>query len=65
MQVRAIIWLAMRETEERLNSPHLSISSSSLQFPLPSPPGISMKRSLQRFLQKRRNRIQASCPYKG
>ncbi|XP_060181714.1 protein TIFY 5A [Lycium barbarum] len=61
LQARAIIHLASREMEEKTKTP-----SSVLEPPSPllqSQTGISMKRSLQRFLQKRKNRIQATSPY--
>lgn len=51
--------------EERLKTPTGSdLSSPTLQTEQYSPStGLSMKRSLQRFLQKRKNRIQATSPY--
>ncbi|KAB1222600.1 Protein TIFY 5A [Morella rubra] len=66
LQARAILLLATREMEERLKTPTSGSEPSSpiLQSPLCSPStGLSMKRSLQRFLQKRKNRIQATSPY--
>ncbi|CAH2062500.1 unnamed protein product [Thlaspi arvense] len=65
LQARAIILLASKEMEERVKSPMGSEPSSPLiQSPLCSPnSGLSMKRSLQRFLQKRQNRIQSTSPY--
>ncbi|KAK6919844.1 CO/COL/TOC1, conserved site [Dillenia turbinata] len=59
-RAKAIIWCASRETDER-SSPILSPSP---QFQLCSPPGSSVKRSLQKFLQERKNRIRATSPYK-
>ncbi|KAL3522623.1 hypothetical protein ACH5RR_015457 [Cinchona calisaya] len=60
LQARAIILLASRETEKSRTPP----ASPLLQSPLYSPTaGLSMKRSLQRFLQKRKNRNQATSPY--
>ncbi|XP_073314268.1 protein TIFY 5A-like [Primulina huaijiensis] len=57
LQARAIILLASRETEEK--SP-----GSNLNPPLCSPTtGLYMKRSLQRFLQKRKIRSQETSPY--
>ncbi|XP_021294270.1 protein TIFY 5A [Herrania umbratica] len=69
LQARAILMLANRETDERIKTPTGSGSGSvpaspTLQSQLYSPStGITMKRSLQRFLQKRKNRIQATSPY--
>ena len=64
-QARSILMLATREMEERLKTPTGSdLSSPTLQTEQYSPStGLSMKRSLQRFLQKRKNRIQATSPY--
>ncbi|KAL2475000.1 Protein TIFY 5A [Abeliophyllum distichum] len=61
-QARLMILLARREMEER--SPGSDPCSPLLQSPSPlhSPIGLCMKRSLQRFLQKRKTRIQAT-PY--
>ncbi|XP_073030565.1 protein TIFY 5A-like [Primulina eburnea] len=57
LQARAIILLASREMEEK--SP-----GSKLNSPLCSPTtGLYMKRSLQRFLQKRKTRSQETSPY--
>ncbi|KAG9149756.1 hypothetical protein Leryth_012448 [Lithospermum erythrorhizon] len=63
LQARSIISLASQEMEDRS-----LISSSSPTTPLvqsltPSPTGLSMKRSLKRFLEKRKNRAQAASPY--
>ncbi|KAF8408861.1 hypothetical protein HHK36_004930 [Tetracentron sinense] len=63
LQARAIIWLARKETDERMNTPRSEPVLPALPSPLYSPPGLSMKRSLQRFLQKRKNRNQATSPY--
>ncbi|KAF8413561.1 hypothetical protein HHK36_001552 [Tetracentron sinense] len=64
LQARAIIWLASREIEERMNTSRSESVSPSLQSQvLYSPSGLSIKRSLQRFLQKRKKRIQATSPY--
>ncbi|KAG9439340.1 hypothetical protein H6P81_019505 [Aristolochia fimbriata] len=79
IQARAILCMAKRETEERLGTlgTHVTKCSSSSE---PQPPlapatspcarprpraGLSMKKSLERFLEKRKVRIQAtsSCPY--
>ncbi|KAG6642140.1 hypothetical protein I3843_09G117600 [Carya illinoinensis] len=68
-QARAILLLATREMEERLkaNTPTSGSepsSPTSLQSPIYTPTaGLSMKRSLQRFLQKRKHRSQAASPY--
>ena len=70
LQARAIILLASREMEERLKTPRMMTSpgsepcSPSLQSPIYSPTtALSMKKSLQRFLQKRKHRAQAMSPY--
>ncbi|KAI8524404.1 hypothetical protein RHMOL_Rhmol13G0147600 [Rhododendron molle] len=65
LQARAIMMLASQEMEEKVKSLLGSeLPSPLLQSPVCSPTtGLSMKRSLQRFLQKRRNRIQATSPY--
>lgn len=69
-QARSILLLANREMEESvlMKTPSGSSepSSPTLQSQVYSPTtpsGLSMKRSLQRFLQKRKNRIQATSPY--
>ncbi|XP_071715365.1 protein TIFY 5A-like [Rutidosis leptorrhynchoides] len=69
LQARSIIKLASEEMEEKQRK--TSCSTTSLQplsplilaSPCPSPSGLLMKRSLQRFLQKRKHRIQATSPY--
>ncbi|XP_059665644.1 protein TIFY 5A-like [Cornus florida] len=64
LQARAIIQHARREMEGELKTPTGSEPSSPLlQSQLHSPAGLSMKRSLQRFLQKRKCRSQAMSPY--
>ncbi|XP_057948988.1 protein TIFY 5A-like [Malania oleifera] len=69
LQARAIILLARQEMEERMISRKpttaqaLEPMSPSLQPQLHSPTGLSMKRSLQRFLQTRRHRVQATAPH--
>ncbi|XP_027102384.1 protein TIFY 5A-like [Coffea arabica] len=66
LQARAIISFASREMEEKSRTLSSSSEPSSpvLQSPIYGPAaGLSMKRSLQRFLQKRKNRIQAAFPY--
>ncbi|RZC45417.1 hypothetical protein C5167_038369 [Papaver somniferum] len=70
LQAREILSLARREMNERMTSDTScssapspatpSVAQSQLQI---SPNGICMQRSLQRFLQKRKNRIQATSPY--
>ncbi|KAF8391064.1 hypothetical protein HHK36_023364 [Tetracentron sinense] len=60
MQARAILWVASGEMDERMSTPRSELISPSLQSPVSS---LSMKRSLQRFLQKRKIRIQATSPY--
>ncbi|XP_044460866.1 protein TIFY 5A-like [Mangifera indica] len=66
-QARNILLLASREMEERVKTPTGSEPASpSLPSQLYSPPstsGLSMKRSLQRFLQKRKHRAAATFPY--
>ncbi|KAJ7968958.1 Protein TIFY 5A [Quillaja saponaria] len=75
-QAKTILMVASKEMEERIRTPSGSGSGSGssepsspilLQSPSPSPHqqlyGLSMKRSLQRFLQKRKNRIQETSPY--
>ncbi|KAG8365630.1 hypothetical protein BUALT_Bualt18G0126100 [Buddleja alternifolia] len=62
LQARAIILLASREMEEKSNSPAGSVLYS--PSPLYSPTSVlSMQRSLKRFLQKRKSRVQATYPY--
>ncbi|KAB2065306.1 hypothetical protein E1A91_A09G084600v1 [Gossypium mustelinum] len=70
LQARAILMRANQETDERIKTPTGSepdsptSSSSTSPSRLCSPnAGLSMKKSLQRFLQKRKNRIQATSPY--
>ncbi|XP_059275716.1 protein TIFY 5A-like [Lycium ferocissimum] len=61
LQARAIIHLASREAKGNIKTPssHSETPSPLLQ----SPTGLSMKRSLQKFLQKRKNRAEAISPY--
>ncbi|KAF5194827.1 Tify 5a [Thalictrum thalictroides] len=70
LQAKAILHHAYKETEERLKSPYNSHSEpaspclSPYQLHSPSATGMSMKKSLQRFLQKRKDRMQnANSPY--
>ncbi|KAI5385299.1 protein TIFY 5A [Lathyrus oleraceus] len=66
-QARSILMLANKEMEERVRTPTRSLSepSSPAVFTNLYSPGtsLSMKKSLQRFLQKRKNRIQEASPY--
>ncbi|KAJ9691039.1 hypothetical protein PVL29_013283 [Vitis rotundifolia] len=59
LRARAIILAASREMEERKRAP----LSPSMQSQLCGPSGVSMKRSLHRFLQKRKDRREAVSPY--
>ncbi|CAN4077012.1 unnamed protein product [Withania somnifera] len=62
LQARAMIYLASREMEENTNkTPSPTSETSSLL--LQPQTGLFMKRSLQIFLQKRKNRIQTASPY--
>ncbi|KAI9120802.1 hypothetical protein K1719_007835 [Acacia pycnantha] len=67
VQARWILMLANREMKERARTPNGSgsePSSPNTTVPLYSPNGgLSMKRSLQNFLQKRKNRILEASPY--
>ncbi|CAK9321205.1 unnamed protein product [Citrullus colocynthis] len=64
LQARAIFKLATREMEEKASSEAPSpIQQQSPPPPTPTTPGLSMKKSLQRFLQKRKHRVQATAPY--
>ncbi|PON32825.1 Tify domain containing protein [Parasponia andersonii] len=64
MQARAIILIASREIEERKDTQGSELALSIwLQSQLYRSPGFSMKRSLQRFLQKRKQRSQSSSSY--
>ncbi|CAH9113483.1 unnamed protein product [Cuscuta europaea] len=66
LQARAIIMIA---SEERWKTTVSEPSSPSMQHQLCRPPapttdnGLSMKKSLQRFLHKRKNRVQSTFPY--
>uniref|UniRef100_A0A3Q7HN62 Protein TIFY n=2 Tax=Solanum lycopersicum TaxID=4081 RepID=A0A3Q7HN62_SOLLC len=59
LQAKAIIYLASRETEEKTNKSLSPISEPS--SPLLQPQ--TVKKSLQRFLQKRKSRTQTTSPY--
>lgn len=69
LQAKSILFYAnangSREVEERLKTPTGNEPGSpNVQSQMSSPTaGLSMKRSLQRFLQKRRHRVQATSPY--
>ncbi|XVE51628.1 hypothetical protein DITRI_Ditri02bG0057100 [Diplodiscus trichospermus] len=66
LQARAILKLANRENnmDERIKTRTGSEPASPISPQLYSPAtGFSMTKSLQRFLQKRKNRIQATSPY--
>ncbi|XWS19858.1 hypothetical protein CRYUN_Cryun31cG0052600 [Craigia yunnanensis] len=65
LQARAILMLANLKMDETIKTPTGSEPASpTLSSQLYSPSaGLSMKKSLQRFLQKRKNRIQATSPY--
>ncbi|XP_076957112.1 protein TIFY 5A-like [Bidens hawaiensis] len=64
LQARTIIKLASEEMDEkcRRRPPPGSTTCEPSSSPL-MPGGLSMKRSLQRFLQKRQHRIQETSPY--
>ncbi|KAK7319131.1 hypothetical protein RJT34_03845 [Clitoria ternatea] len=67
-QARSILMFANKEMEERVRTPTGSEPSSPILPPhynnLYSPgTGLSMKRSLQSFLHKRKNRVQETSPY--
>ncbi|KAL7157840.1 hypothetical protein ABFS83_02G103600 [Erythranthe nasuta] len=61
LQAIAVLWVARRETEEKYNAMRSrNAGSISLHH---GNGGLSLKKSLQIFLQKRKDRIQASMPY--
>ncbi|KAK2393886.1 hypothetical protein P8452_15805 [Trifolium repens] len=67
-QAKSILMLANKKVQEKVKTPTGSVPTTPtiVQSPhqLYSPgTGLSMKRSLQRFLQKRKNRIQEASPY--
>ncbi|MCD9559338.1 hypothetical protein HAX54_017238 [Datura stramonium] len=62
LQAKAIIYLASREIEEKTNKTQSPMSKPSSSLLQPQT-GLFMKRSLQSFLQKRKNRIQTTSPY--
>ncbi|KAK9055976.1 hypothetical protein SSX86_027063 [Deinandra increscens subsp. villosa] len=59
LQARAIIRIASEEMEEKWRG----ISEPCSPLMICSQGGVSMKKSLQRFLQKRKHRIQSTSPY--
>uniref|UniRef100_A0A1J3E1Q4 Protein TIFY n=1 Tax=Noccaea caerulescens TaxID=107243 RepID=A0A1J3E1Q4_NOCCA len=65
LQAKSIIWIASREIEERSFSNGSDPPNRSTRFHHQLPiPKASMRKSLQSFLEKRKNRIQAySKPY--
>ncbi|KAL3643652.1 hypothetical protein CASFOL_014467 [Castilleja foliolosa] len=65
LQARTIIFLASKEMEGKSNNwAGTSPCSEVLNSPIYSPTThLSMKRSLQRFLEKRKNRAQSMSPY--
>ncbi|XP_058071484.1 protein TIFY 5A-like [Magnolia sinica] len=60
LQAQAILCLARRETDQRLAG---NGSEPCHEQPQPTAPALSMKKSLQRFLQKRKSRIRETSPY--
>ncbi|KAK7412569.1 hypothetical protein VNO78_04034 [Psophocarpus tetragonolobus] len=68
LQAKSILMLANGKMEERVKTPTGSEPSSPSVMhtnnQLHSPgTGLSMRKSLQRFLQKRKNRVQEASPY--
>ncbi|XP_021649328.2 protein TIFY 5A [Hevea brasiliensis] len=70
LQARAILLLARGEMEEKMRSPMGTPTGSEIASPTlpsqvcsPTAAGLSMKRSIQRFLQKRKHRVQTTSPY--
>lgn len=73
IQAKSILMLANKEMEERVRTPRSEPSSPTLlvsshshyhnHLYTPAGTSLSMKKSLQRFLQKRKNRIQEASPY--
>ncbi|KAI5447523.1 hypothetical protein KIW84_015107, partial [Lathyrus oleraceus] len=67
-QAKSILMLANKKVQEIVKTPTGSEPSKPTMVQSPHQscshaPGLSMKRSLQRFLQKRKNRIQQASPY--
>ncbi|XP_027339364.1 protein TIFY 5A-like [Abrus precatorius] len=66
LQAKSILMLANKRMEERVKTPTGSAPSSPTirhSHNQLNSPGLSMRRSLQRFLQKRRHRTQEASPY--
>ncbi|GAV89182.1 tify domain-containing protein/CCT_2 domain-containing protein [Cephalotus follicularis] len=64
LQARTILLLASREMDKNLKTDtKMESPSPNPKSQVYSPTGLSMKRSLQRFLQKRKHRVQATSPY--
>ncbi|CAI8590869.1 unnamed protein product [Vicia faba] len=68
LQAKSILMMANKKVQETVKTPIGSEASTPIMVQSPhqlcSPgPGLSMKRSLQRFLQKRKYRIQQASPY--
>ncbi|VVA39733.1 PREDICTED: TIFY [Prunus dulcis] len=63
LQARAMILLAAGDMAERGISSVSNAALLALQSQIYGPPGVSMKRSLQSFLQKRKKRSQEASPY--
>ncbi|CAJ1962170.1 unnamed protein product [Sphenostylis stenocarpa] len=68
LQAKSILMLANRKLEERVRTASGSEPSSPTVMQSPTQlhsPGtaLSMRKSLQRFLQKRKNRVQEASPY--
>ncbi|KAK7303103.1 hypothetical protein RJT34_14004 [Clitoria ternatea] len=63
-QAKSILTLANKKMEERVRTTEACSASAMVgQYQLSPGSGLSMKRSLQRFLQKRKNRVQEASPY--
>ncbi|CDP06840.1 unnamed protein product [Coffea canephora] len=63
LQAIIILWLARREVDDKLSS-FTGAVPSIMKVQLHSSSGLSLRKSLQRFLQKRKDRIQSATPYK-
>ncbi|CAK8530886.1 unnamed protein product [Lathyrus sativus] len=61
-QAKSILMMANKNVQETLKTSTPTVVQSPHQSCSPGP-ALSMKRSLQRFLQKRKNRIQQASPY--
>ncbi|XP_058754453.1 protein TIFY 5A-like [Vicia villosa] len=68
-QAKSILMMADRKVQETVMTPESKASTPTIvqsphQLYSPGPaPALSMRTSLQRFLQKRKNRIQQASPY--